>query len=118
MELVNHVPHKIKKRILKKKDKAGNGEWSYCNYRYYQTMDIVKSIDLEGYRHLKNRLRLKHVLGQHTSNQAFTGMLMADFIWFDTPQLGKYWSEMDEQVLKHRYDNSRKAIKKSVGELF
>lgn len=78
MELVNHVPHKIKKRILKKKHKAGNGEWSYCNYRYYQTMDIVKSIDLEGYRHLKNRLRTKHILGQHTSNQAFTGMLMTD----------------------------------------
>lgn len=113
MKLLNHIPHKLKKRTLKLGEGRGNVNQFWRNSRYYNTLKILKATDLEAYRYLKDRLRVKGIIGKSTYNQSFTGSLMSDFVWRETPQGAAFWALMDDYVKKQRFDNAkRKGAKK------
>ncbi|UJE34797.1 hypothetical protein vBAbaPP1_06 [Acinetobacter phage vB_AbaM_P1] len=102
MKLNNHVPHKLKKRILKKRVQESRYE---ASVKYYELLKLVKSINIEAYRYLVQRLRIRGVLNDK-ENQSFTGFLMRDFTWSSTPQGPAYWARLDSRVLNHMYDNA------------
>lgn len=108
MKLLNHVPHKLKKRTLKLAEGRGDVNQFWRNSRYYRTLKILKATDLEAYRYLKDRLRVKGIIGKKTMNQAFTGSLMSDFPWMKTPQGAAFWALMDDYVKKQRFDNAKR----------
>ncbi|QQV88703.1 hypothetical protein Liucustia_03 [Acinetobacter phage Liucustia] len=101
----NHVPHKIKKRIMKKADSIINQrvvDIFWRNVRYYNTIKMVKSLDAEAGRYLEKRLRQKNVITKDANNNAFTGSLMFDFVWSKTPQGMQFWNEVDSKLRKFR----------------
>lgn len=101
--MVNHVPNKLKKRVLKKKGiPYGHYESSI---QYYQTLKIVKGLDIEAYHYLLNRMRVYGILKQK-EDHSFTGRLIADISWGSSPQGGVYWARLDSRVLQHQYDNA------------
>lgn len=92
MKLNNHVPHRLKKRTLKRVWKFGalTFKRNQPSYRYYELMDLMKNLNSEAYRHLKSRLFIRGVL--NNKMQQFKGRILEDFIWTNTPQGGKFWS--------------------------
>jgi len=96
MKLLNHVPHNLKKRYLKKhegKIKIHRNVLYTPTAFYYKLIDILRKdvrVEREAYRYLQKRLRLKHV--NKSKVQAFTGKLSCDFIWDDSEDGHRYWS--------------------------
>lgn len=97
--MVNHVPHKLKKRVLKKGGSNENRSVSY-----YNLIKVAKIVDKKAYHYLLNRLRVHGIL-KDVENNGFTGRLMGDFIWSKTPYGCSYWASVDSGILNHQYDN-------------
>ena len=113
MKLNNHVPHKLKKRVLKKAYDL-NGNVFQNSHKYYETLKIAKMVNRKAYKVLKERLRIRGILKMH-EEESFTGRVIAEFRWNGTPEGVGFWSKADKEILEHQYDNAyhkRKGAKK------
>ncbi|QIW91664.1 hypothetical protein vBAbaMD22_151 [Acinetobacter phage vB_AbaM_D22] len=100
MKLNNHVPHKLKKRVLKKSGSKPNRSVSY-----YRLIKSAKIVDKKAYRYLLDRLRIREVLNDE-ENHGFTGNLIGDFTWSQTPYGGAYWASVHSDIVRYQYDNA------------
>lgn len=102
MKLNNHVPHKLKKRVLKK---LRGRQWQeeYVSVDYYKLIKIFKDdqrVCRSAYQYLLKRLRVKGAI-YNISMESFTGYLSGDFVWDNHPQGHDFWRRLDEWVWEH-----------------
>ncbi|AYD82402.1 hypothetical protein Aci011_003 [Acinetobacter phage vB_AbaM_B09_Aci01-1] len=101
MKMNNHVPHRLKKRTLKRVWKFGSATFkrNQPSYRYYELMDLMKNLNPEAYRHLKSRLFIRHALNSGIHH--FKGRILDDFVWHRTPQGSRFWGMAEDLAYEY-----------------
>lgn len=109
MKLNNHVPHRLKKRTLKrvwngkggKKPKSRGilSSMRQPSYRYHELLKLMKVVSPEAFRYLSNRLRIRGIINDRY--QTFQGRIINDFVWSRTPQGAAFWNSAEDVAYQH-----------------